>query len=149
MATTSRVQCFRQCLKSSVYSRTAARRTVTTTSRIGIATADGEPAENHDWNTRAEFFEYARARFVSNEKHEMEQRRVKFNINRLASIAALASNANHCMQISKCADGLYNKAFLMTMDTGVEVIAKIPNPNAGNARLVVASEAATMEFVSI
>lgn len=34
------------------------------------------------------------------------------------------------------------------MDNGKEVFAKLPNPNAGPARYVTASEVATREFVS-
>jgi hypothetical protein len=37
---------------------------------------------------------------------------------------------------------------LLTMGDGREVVAKIPNPNAGPAGLTVASEVATMDFVS-
>ena len=34
------------------------------------------------------------------------------------------------------------------MDNGVEVLAKIPNPNAGSAFYTTASEVATRNFVS-
>lgn len=46
------------------------------------------------------------------------------------------------------ADGLYSKALLLTMDDGVQVIGKVPNPNAGIPRFTTASEVATMDFVS-
>lgn len=36
----------------------------------------------------------------------------------------------------------------MTMDNGVEVLAKIPNPNAGPAFYTTASDVATRHFVS-
>lgn len=48
----------------------------------------------------------------------------------------------------KCSEGLHNKAFLLTMDNGVEVFAKLPNPNAGPAHYTTASEVATRKFVS-
>jgi hypothetical protein len=47
----------------------------------------------------------------------------------------------------KFPEGQYNKAFLLKMDNGSEVVAKIPNPNAGPARHVTASEVATVDFV--
>lgn len=50
-------------------------------------------------------------------------------------------------KILKCAEGLHNKAFLLTLDTGEEVFAKLPNPNAGPSRYLTASEVATREFV--
>lgn len=33
------------------------------------------------------------------------------------------------------------------MDDGKQVIAKVPNPNAGRAQITTASEVATMDFV--
>ncbi|DAA73868.1 TPA_exp: Uncharacterized protein A8136_3854 [Trichophyton benhamiae CBS 112371] len=67
-------------------------------------------------------------------------------MNELAAIAVKATGATKCIDVEKCPDGLYNKAFLLTMDNGKEVIGKIPNPNAGPAHLTIASEVATMEF---
>ncbi len=63
----------------------------------------------------------------------------------------LKIEANICInsgvKLLKCIEGQYNKAFLMTMDNGVEVLAKIPNPNAGPAFYTTASEVATRHFV--
>lgn len=50
-------------------------------------------------------------------------------------------------KLLKCIEGQYNKAFIMTMDNGVEVLAKLPNPNAGPAFYTTASEVATRHFV--
>ena len=50
-------------------------------------------------------------------------------------------------KILKCTEGQYNKAFIMTMDNGTEVFAKLPNPNAGPRFYTVASEIATRELV--
>jgi len=47
----------------------------------------------------------------------------------------------------KFSEGQYNKVFLLKMDNGSEVVAKIPNPNAGPAHHVTASEVATVNFV--
>lgn len=43
-------------------------------------------------------------------------------------------------RVTKCTEGLHNKAFILTTDNGCEVFAKLPNPNAGPARLTIASE---------
>jgi hypothetical protein len=51
------------------------------------------------------------------------------------------------VKLLKCTEGQYNKAFLMTMDNGAEVLARIPNPNAGPAFYTTASEVATRHFV--
>lgn len=37
----------------------------------------------------------------------------------------------------------------MTMDDGKQVVAKVPNPNAGLPHFTIASEVATMEFVCL
>ena len=69
-------------------------------------------------------------------------------MNELARAAAESIAAVRCVSIKKFIDGMYNKAFLMTMDDGREVVAKVPNPNAGFPHLITASEVATMDFVS-
>jgi hypothetical protein len=51
-------------------------------------------------------------------------------------------------EVLKCKEGLNNKAYLLTMDNGSEVFAKLPNPCAGPAFYTTASEVATREFVS-
>lgn len=65
--------------------------------------------------------------------------------------AAVDSRPNLSMilgvKLLKCTEGQYNKAFLMSMDSGAEVLAKIPNPNAGPAFYTTASEVATRQFV--
>jgi hypothetical protein len=68
-------------------------------------------------------------------------------MNELARIAAEAMSSTYCVDIQKFPDGQYNKAFLMTMDDDVQVVAKVPNPNAGRAHFTTASEVATMDFV--
>lgn len=52
-------------------------------------------------------------------------------------------------QILKCQEGLYNKAFILTMDNGVELTAKLPCPAAGPQYYTTASEVATRTFVSL
>jgi hypothetical protein len=47
----------------------------------------------------------------------------------------------------KFREGQYNKVFQLIMDNGAEVVAKIPNPNAGPAHYTTASEVATVDFV--
>lgn len=56
--------------------------------------------------------------------------------------------AKICVGIEKFPDGMYNKAMLLTMDNGTQVVAKVPNPNAGKPHFTTASEVATMDFVS-
>lgn len=77
----------------------------------------------------------------------MAIRRVQFDMNELAQVAAKSIGASLCVDIEKCPDGLYNKAYIFTMDNGHQVIGKVPNPNAGVSYYTTASEVATMDFV--
>lgn len=76
----------------------------------------------------------------------MSRRYVKFNVDEVARTAAAAVAAERCVSIKKSPDGMYNNALLLTMNDGAEVVAKIPNSNAGYPHLTTASEVATMEF---
>ncbi|KAL8760992.1 MAG: hypothetical protein Q9184_002844 [Pyrenodesmia sp. 2 TL-2023] len=51
-----------------------------------------------------------------------------------------------CLDIKKLPEGNFNKAFLMTMHDGLQVVAKVPNPNTGRPHLTTASEVATMDY---
>jgi hypothetical protein len=49
--------------------------------------------------------------------------------------------------MTKLPEGMYNKVFSLKMENGEEVLARIPNPNAGHPRYCVGSEVATLDFV--
>ncbi|KAF1850920.1 APH-domain-containing protein [Cucurbitaria berberidis CBS 394.84] len=114
-------------------SDTRSPRTVSRTLRPGLSYSD-------------DLFIYTRGRFVCDEKGEMLQRQVRFNVNELARCAAEAIGARSCVTIEKHPDGMYNKSMLCTMDNGSQVVAKVPNPNAGRQHYTTASEVATMDF---
>lgn len=95
-----------------------------------------------------ELFNFTRGRFVANEEHELSQRHRTFNVIELARYAVRAVQADHCLRVEKYPDGMYNRVLLLSMDNGREVVAKIPNPNAGQPHFTTASEVATMRFVS-
>ncbi|RMD42357.1 hypothetical protein DV735_g2766, partial [Chaetothyriales sp. CBS 134920] len=100
-----------------------------------------------DWNTNEDFFRFSRGRFICDEDSNMLKRSVRFDMNQLARIAAESITAKNCTNVQKCADGMYNKSYLFTMDDGRQVIGKVPNPNAGLPHFTTASEVATMDFV--
>lgn len=66
-----------------------------------------------DWNTTKDFFHYTRARFVSNEAHELAIRCVEFDMNELAKSAAesIGLTLAQCVHIEKFPDGMFNKSF--------------------------------------
>jgi hypothetical protein len=102
-----------------------------------------------DWNTRSEFFKFTRGRFIVDEDANLRNREVVFDMNQLAKVAADSVGAAQCVDVRKFTDGMFNKSFLMLMDDGREVVAKVPNPNAGRAHYTTANEVATIDFVSV
>ena len=102
-----------------------------------------------DWSHNDELFSFTRGRFVCNETREMSQRYIRFDVNELARLAAQAVGSKSCVAIEKYPDGMYNKALLLTMEDGTQVVAKVPNPNAGRPHYTTASEVATLEFVCV
>lgn len=102
-----------------------------------------------------------------NEEKELSKRYVEFDLQQLVQVAiSSCEGAQSCVllslstcnnnmlictlgiRVTKCAEGLHNKAFILTMDNGCEVFAKLPNPNAGAARFTIASEVATRKLAS-
>ncbi|KAE9379476.1 hypothetical protein N431DRAFT_434463 [Stipitochalara longipes BDJ] len=97
-----------------------------------------------------DLYKYTRNRWIFNESIQLGQRYLKFNLRQLlkAAVAAVAhEGAQHCIKVLKCQEGLNNKAFILTMDNGSEVFAKLPNPVAGPACYTTASEVATRDFL--
>ena len=70
-------------------------------------------------------------------------------MNELAREAAESIGASHCISIEKYPDGMFNKAYFLSMEDGRQVVAKVGIPNAGIPHYTTASEVATMDFVSI
>ncbi|PIG82196.1 hypothetical protein AARAC_000158 [Aspergillus arachidicola] len=76
-----------------------------------------------------------------NEQKELSKRYVRFDLQELIRTALdISDGSRYCTRVLKCLEGLHNKAFILTMDNGVEVFAKLSNPNAGPARYTTASE---------
>ncbi|KKK27089.1 phosphotransferase enzyme family protein [Aspergillus rambellii] len=71
-----------------------------------------------DWNSKDEFFKFTRGRFVVDEVENLRKREIRFDLNRLARVAADSVGAARCIAIKKYPDGMFNKAFLMSMDDG-------------------------------
>lgn len=93
-----------------------------------------------------DFFRYTSGRWLYNEQPQLEKRHVNFDV------PALQQTASHivgsrCLKMTKLPEGLYNKVFSLEMENGREILARIPNPNAGHPQYVVASEVATLDFV--
>ncbi|RLL96198.1 hypothetical protein CFD26_100335 [Aspergillus turcosus] len=92
------------------------------------------------------FYQYTSGRWLWNEDAQLAVRYVKFNIKELCCIAAASVGSTSCTDVTKLTEGNFNKVLLLTTDDGKEVIAKIPNPNAGYPHFLTASEVATNGF---
>ena len=98
-------------------------------------------------NDEESFYRYTSGRWLFKEDEQMAKRYVRFNIIALKQAASDAVKSP-CVSITKLPEGLFNKVFLLKMSNNQELIAKIPSPNAGVEHFTVASEVATLEFVS-
>jgi len=80
------------------------------------------------------------------EQQQLLKRRVSFDVRKLCDVvASLTKNGASVCKIDKM-EGGFSKALLMTTEDGMEVVAKIPCPNAGRAKYSTASEAAVLEY---
>ncbi|OAT14298.1 phosphotransferase enzyme family protein [Blastomyces gilchristii SLH14081] len=64
---------------------------------------------------------------------------VKFDMPNLLELAASTIGSKSCVHVVKISEGQYNKVLLLTMSDGREVIAKLPNPNAGRPHFTTAT----------
>lgn len=93
------------------------------------------------------FYHYTSGRWIWDEERQLKARYRRFNVHELQRIAAKSVSAASCVHMEKLAEGASNKVFKLTMNDHQTVIARIPNPKAGPARLTTASEVATLDFV--
>ncbi|PSN74826.1 hypothetical protein BS50DRAFT_606170 [Corynespora cassiicola Philippines] len=80
-----------------------------------------------------DLYRYTRHRWLINENFELERRYLGFSLIHLVE----------AISILKLTEGLHNKAFVLTMENGMEIVANPPNPNAGPAQYTTAPEVAT------
>ncbi|KAJ7066369.1 kinase-like domain-containing protein [Mycena amicta] len=97
----------------------------------------------------SELFNYTAGRFLINEALRLRERRRVFNIPGLFRIIATAL---HCkiediVDFRKLKEGGFNRVFLVTLDTGFQLVARIPYPLQTPKAYGLASEVATMHFL--
>ncbi|KAL2835767.1 kinase-like domain-containing protein [Aspergillus pseudodeflectus] len=100
-------------------------------------------------STNRDLYTYTSGRFIFNESRRLYERYVEFDpCALLRETEKLVGNCHgHATRIAKLAEGGFNRVFLITMDDGFEVIAKIPYRLAGPRHYATASEAATLHFL--
>jgi hypothetical protein len=90
---------------------------------------------------------FTSGRWLWGEHAQLKDRYVTFDMPKLIRLAASAIGSESCVEVVKIFEGQFNKVFLLAMDDGREVIAKLPNRNAGRPHFTTASKVATMNFV--
>ncbi|KAI2711767.1 hypothetical protein CBS147333_1270 [Penicillium roqueforti] len=87
---------------------------------------------DQSWD-KPDFHLYTAGRWLFNETQQLAERRVNFNFDELVRVAmeSLDFGPHVCTEVEKLPDGNYSKAFLLTTESGHQLVAKVPNPNAG------------------
>ncbi|EAT88561.1 hypothetical protein HBH56_242210 [Parastagonospora nodorum] len=96
-------------------------------------------------------FSYTAGRFLINEDMRMEERHVEFNDEALQRAAEASVGNKHGKVVStkKLAEGGFNRVFVLKLQDGFELIAKIPYHIARPEYFATASEAATLTFLRL
>ncbi|ROW04488.1 hypothetical protein VMCG_05038 [Cytospora schulzeri] len=92
-------------------------------------------------------YEYTNGRWLRADAAQRDARRVKFDFPALCQKAI--SSAPGAKGILKCSmvEGNFNRAFILRLDNGTKVVARVPFSIAGPPRLVTNSEVATMAYL--
>ncbi|KAF2133876.1 phosphotransferase enzyme family protein [Dothidotthia symphoricarpi CBS 119687] len=91
--------------------------------------------------------QFTSGRWLWGEREQLAARYIKFDLQKLCQLATSSVGSDSCAKVMKISEGQYNKVLSLTTDDGIEVIAKLPNPNAGRPHFTTASEVATMNFL--
>jgi len=103
--------------------------------------------QQHRSHSTEDFFRYTRGRFLFDENIQLKERYKEFNIAALQDVVVQLTSSKQCVDMVKLGEGSFNKVFLLTMDSGKQVVARIPHPNAGSKKYTTASEVATLHFL--
>lgn len=95
-----------------------------------------------------DMFSYRAQRWLWNEPEQLRRRYLKFNLEALIrAVEDTAGLEARCIDVTRLPEGNFNKTFLLTMQDQRQLIARLPNPNAGRPYYTTASEVATMDYV--
>jgi hypothetical protein len=99
-----------------------------------------------DESTAFDPYAYTKGRWLDRDSQKRETREIRFNFDALLDIAVNSSNG--ACEVVSCEkkEGSFNRAFVILLDNGAKVVARLPNRLAGPPRLTLSSEAATMQY---
>ncbi|KAF1844393.1 kinase-like protein [Cucurbitaria berberidis CBS 394.84] len=104
--------------------------------------------KSQDNTSEDDIFSYKAQRWLWNEAEQLQRRYLGFDLKALVRAVEQAAGPDaDCVEITKLPEGNFNKTFLAMMCDGRQIIARLPNPNAGFPHYTTASEVATMDYV--
>ncbi|KIY45791.1 hypothetical protein FISHEDRAFT_66846 [Fistulina hepatica ATCC 64428] len=100
-------------------------------------------------NSHNDLFDYTSGRWVFNDALRHAERRLVFDVEGLRRLAAQSVRRSPAdvVNLSKLAEGGFNRTFLITLRDDFQMVARIPYPATVPKYYAVASEVATMEFL--
>ncbi|KAF9072369.1 protein kinase subdomain-containing protein PKL/CAK/Fmp29 [Rhodocollybia butyracea] len=98
-------------------------------------------------NSYQDLFEYTSGNWVYNNALRHKERRLVFNVDALCRLAAESVNQSpaNVVNVSKLAEGGFNRTLLITLRDGFKMVARIPYPVTAPKFYAVASEVATLD----
>ena len=100
-----------------------------------------------DSKANQDFLTYTSGRYLYNEKLRLDERHAEFDVVALKNITAKCVGRQRVAHMKKLAEGGFNRVFLLTMDNGLELIAKLPYSLTVPKHLTTKSEVATLDFL--
>ncbi|KAI5120426.1 hypothetical protein M0805_006925 [Coniferiporia weirii] len=100
-------------------------------------------------NSHDDLFDYTSGRWAFNDALRRAERRLVFDVEGLRRLAAqfVGRSPADIVNLSKLAEGGFNRTFLITMRDNFQMVARVPYPATVPKYYAVASEVATMEFL--
>ncbi|KAF7542979.1 hypothetical protein G7046_g10081 [Stylonectria norvegica] len=111
------------------------------------ATSGSNPSQQRPALTDFDPYGYTSGCWMRNDEAQRQARRVEFNFDSLIQKAIDSSPGAKEMLSCDKVEGNFNRAFIIRLDNGLKVVARIPFSVAGPQRLTTHSEVATMAYV--
>lgn len=89
---------------------------------------------------------YTSGRWLRNDERQRQLRQINLNFNRLCQKIVDLFNGTKSIKDCEKKEGGFNRVFVFTMDDNSRVVARLPFPLAGPAKLATASEVATIQY---
>ncbi|KAL2859469.1 kinase-like domain-containing protein [Aspergillus pseudodeflectus] len=118
-------------------------------SQSGPASEQRRFSSSNKRHQASDLFEYTSGRWMYNDALRHAERRRTFNVPELKRLAAqsVQHREEDVVDLVKLAEGGFNRSFLITLQNGRQLVARIPYPVTEPKALMIASEVATMDFV--